>query len=277
LAQLFTTSGVEASVQRGHLTDSALKSRFIQATSPYCSHGFSQRPLGIHRDAGGVATPHLQRQQLSLDCYRFAAGGAALMLEKPDAPACARNRDPILNVLRSEFADRKQVLEIGSGTGQHAIYFAAALPHLLWQTSDQREHHTGIRAWLAEAQLSNVLGPLSLNVATDAWPQQHYDAIFTANTLHYMSWPDVEQLFVKLPQVLTTDAKLAVYGPFNYGGQFTSDSNAQFDVWLKQSAPFRGIRDFEAVDALARTAGLQLINDIAMPANNRLLLWQRSG
>jgi len=197
------------------------------------------------------------------------------MSEKPFAPACERNRDPILAVLRAHFADRRRVLEIGSGTGQHAVHFAAALPELVWQTSDRIENLTGIRAWLDEAALANTPPPIELDVAGGAWPALRYDAIFSANTLHIMSWAEVESLFVALPALTTADAKLAVYGPFNYGGRFTSASNAAFDQSLKSRAPEMGIRDIEAVDRLARSAGFRLLDDVAMPANNRTLVWQK--
>jgi cyclopropane fatty-acyl-phospholipid synthase-like methyltransferase len=195
-------------------------------------------------------------------------------MEKPDAPSCLRNREPILGVLREHFADRRTVLEIGSGTGQHAIFFAAALRHLNWQSSEQRENLPGIRAWLDEAALPNTPAPLELDVM-GAWPTQRYDAIFSANTLHIMSWAKVECMFARLPEVMAGDAVLAIYGPFNYAGRFTSESNATFDAWLKQSGAHQGIRGFEAVDALAVTAGLTLIEDRAMPSNNRCLVWKR--
>jgi cyclopropane fatty-acyl-phospholipid synthase-like methyltransferase len=193
---------------------------------------------------------------------------------KPVSAASERNREPILAVLREHFTDRRSVLEIGSGTGQHAVYFATALPQLIWQTSDRDENHDGIRQWLEDAKLPNVKAPLSLDVS-GAWPSTRYDAVYTANTLHIMSWQEVEQFFAKLPQVLTDDAMLAVYGPFNYSGRFTSDSNAAFDASLRAAVPHRGIRDFEAVDKLAQTAGLSLVKDHEMPANNRCLIWQR--
>jgi cyclopropane fatty-acyl-phospholipid synthase-like methyltransferase len=166
------------------------------------------------------------------------------------------------------------VLEVGSGTGQHAVYFAAALPHLQWQTSDRVENHAGIRAWVEEAALPNALAPLALDV-NDAWPALAFDAVFSANTLHIMSWAEVERLFAHLDAAMAADAKLVIYGPFNYGGQFTSPSNAQFQQSLQSLAPHMGIRDFEAVDALARDIGLRLVEDHEMPANNRCLVWRR--
>lgn len=195
-------------------------------------------------------------------------------MEKPNAPSCERNREPILAVLREHFADRRRVLEIGSGTGQHAVFFAAALPQLEWQASDRADCLPGIRAWLDEAALPNTPAPLAFDV-NGAWPTQRYDAIFSANTLHIMSWAEDERLFAGLPGIMSEDAKLVVYGAFNYGGRFTSESNAAFDAWLKARGAHQGLRDFEAVDALARAAGLRLVEDHPMPSNNRCLVWQR--
>ena len=197
------------------------------------------------------------------------------MINKPYSESCEQNREPILAVLRKAFADRHRVLEIGSGTGQHAVYFAPELPHLVWQTADVQAHHPGIHAWLDEAALPNVLPPLELDVNQNAWHSGRYDAVFSANTLHIMGWPEVERFFAGVGAVLEPGGVLVVYGPFNYNGQFTSESNARFDAWLKARDPASGVRDFEAVDALARAQGLLLQHDIAMPANNRSLVWQR--
>jgi cyclopropane fatty-acyl-phospholipid synthase-like methyltransferase len=195
--------------------------------------------------------------------------------EKPFAESCVQNREPIIAVLRDVFADRRRVLEIGSGTGQHAVYFAPELPHLVWQTADVTQHHAGIRAWLEEAALPNVLPPLALDVNQPDWPVERYDAVFSANTLHIMGWPEVEKFFAGVGAVLEVGGVLAVYGPFNYNGAFTSDSNARFDAWLKSRDPASGVRDFEAVDALAHAQGLALQQDVAMPSNNRTLVWRR--
>jgi cyclopropane fatty-acyl-phospholipid synthase-like methyltransferase len=196
--------------------------------------------------------------------------------DKPFAESCEQNREPIIAVLREVFADRRHVLEIGSGTGQHAVYFASELPHLVWQTADVPQHHAGIRLWLEEAALPNVLPPLALEVNDTSWHSGRYDAVFSANTLHIMSWPEVEKFFAGVGEVLEAGGVLAVYGPFNYHGAFTSESNARFDAWLKARDPASGVRDFEAVDALARAQGLVLQQDIAMPANNRTLVWRRA-
>jgi len=195
--------------------------------------------------------------------------------DKPFSESCVQNRDPILSVLREWFADRSTVLEIGSGTGQHAVYFGAELPHLRWQTADVPLHHAGIQAWLDEAALPNVLPPLALDVNQAHWRSGRFDAVFSANTLHIMSWPEVEHFFSGVGQVLEPGGLLAVYGPFNYNGAYTSESNARFDAWLKARDPAAGVRDFEAVDALARAQGLILQQDVAMPANNRTLVWRR--
>ncbi|WP_233839963.1 DUF938 domain-containing protein [Dyella sp. 2HG41-7] len=198
------------------------------------------------------------------------------MTGKPYSPASERNREPILAVLRTWFADRRHVLEIGSGTGQHGVHFAAAMPHLEWQSSDREENLAGLRQWLDEAALPNTPPPLELDV-TDTWPNDHYDAIFSANTLHIMAWQEVERMFAALPSVTVAGACLAIYGPFNVDGRFTSDSNAAFDRELKMRGAHMGIRDTAVVDALAASIGFELIDDVAMPANNRLRLWKRRG
>ena len=194
----------------------------------------------------------------------------------PDAPATTRNRDPILAVLRVWFANRMRVLEIGSGTGQHAVHFARALPHLRWHTSDLAENHEGINAWIASAGLPNVFPPVELDIGrAETWPYTRHDAVFSANTLHIASWPEVESLFANLPRVLTAKATVVFYGPFNIGGEFTSPSNAAFDASLRAADPRMGIRDLEAVQALAAAAGLHFEADIPMPANNRCLVFTR--
>ncbi len=197
------------------------------------------------------------------------------MDDKPWSAACERNREPILAVLREEFGGCRHVLEIGSGTGQHAAHFAAAMPWLTWQASDRAENLPGIRAWLADAALPNTPPPLVLDV-TGAWPATRFDAVFSANTLHIMGWDAVEALFRALPAATTPDARLAIYGPFHEHGQPTSESNAAFDASLRARASHMGVRDREAVEALAATAGFQPQDAFALPANNRLLLWQRA-
>jgi SAM-dependent methyltransferase len=196
-----------------------------------------------------------------------------LMDERPFSQACANNQQPILEIIRPLFAGVDTVLEIGSGTGQHAAYFGAAMPELRWQTSDRPENHAGINAWRASARLPNVPPPLALDVS-EPWPIDRTQAIFCANVIHIISWPEVEQLFAGIARHLRAPGIVCFYGPYNYDGHFTSDSNARFDQWLKARDPKSGIRDFEAVDALARKAGLALQADHAMPANNRCLVWR---
>jgi cyclopropane fatty-acyl-phospholipid synthase-like methyltransferase len=188
--------------------------------------------------------------------------------------SCERNRDPILGVLRRVFADRRQVLEIGSGTGQHAAYFAPELPHLTWQPSDRAENLPGIRLWREEAQTPGLLEPIELDVER-AFPALEADAVFSANTCHIMSWPQVERFFAAVGALLPTGGVFALYGPFHYGGKPTSPSNAEFDAWLRKRDPASGVRDMEAVRDLAARHGLRLDEDNAMPANNRLLVFRR--
>ena len=194
---------------------------------------------------------------------------------KPWSEACERNREPILEVLRVAFAGATQVLEVGSGTGQHAAYFAAALPHLAWQSSDLAENLPGIAAWRNDAALPNLRAPLALDVDAADWPVAGIDAVFSANTLHIMSWQSVQHFFRGAGRVLMRGGVLAVYGPFNYGGRHTAESNAVFDAFLRARDPHSGIRDVEAVHGLAQHHGFTAVADHAMPANNRLLVWQR--
>ncbi|MFA6901973.1 MAG: DUF938 domain-containing protein [Gallionellaceae bacterium] len=195
---------------------------------------------------------------------------------KPYAESCDINKDPILDVLKEFFADRRQVLELASGTGQHAVHFGRALPHLTWQTSELQQNHAGIQAWLDEAQLSNVLAPVQIDANDEHWPVGNCDAIFNANTVHILAWTEVEKLFAGIGRVLDAGGILCLYGPFNYGGKFTSGSNARFDVWLKSRNPNSGVRDFEALNKLAEAQGMMLLSDIEMPINNRTLVWQRT-
>ncbi len=195
---------------------------------------------------------------------------------KPYSESCEQNRVPILNVLQPRLRTCRRLLEIGSGTGQHAVYFGAAMPHLIWQTSDREENLPGIRKWLEEADLPNVRQPLLLDVTQDAWPDVQIQAVFSANTVHIMHWPEVQALFAGVGKCLPEKGRFLLYGPFNYNGDYTSDSNRSFDAWLKARDPRSGVRDFEALNELAAQAGLILQEDIAMPANNRILHWEKS-
>ena len=194
---------------------------------------------------------------------------------KPFAESSEQNKVPIYDVLTQHFKNIDSVLEIGSGTGQHAVFFAEQFPHLSWIASDCVEYHAGIEMWLEEAALDNTLGPLILDVNQNDWPIKETDAVFSANTVHIMGWPSVENMLVGIGRVLKTDGIFCLYGPFNYNGQFSSESNARFDQWLKQRDPASGVRDFEALQNLAEKAGLTFIDDVEMPANNRTLVWKK--
>lgn len=198
-------------------------------------------------------------------------------MEKPFSQACENNKDAILGVLQTILAEVSNVLEVGSGTGQHAIHFAQHMPHLTWQCADQAMYLDGIKLWLAEAELINTPTPLTLNVNEKKhWPKEKYDAVFSANTAHIMHWPELVNFIAGVGKTLTSTGHFCLYGPFNYNGQFTSESNQRFEQWLKDDDLGKGIRDFEAVNELAAEAGLNLISDYEMPANNRLLHWQKS-
>lgn len=195
-------------------------------------------------------------------------------LDKPRSEACERNRGPILEVLRSAYAGSTRVLEIGAGTGQHAVFFAQALQYLLWQPTDRPEHLQGIAAWCDDSGLPNLHTPLALDVDAGVWPVTACDAVFSANTLHIMSWASVQNFFRGVGRVLAPGGALAIYGSFFYDDRPNAGSNVQFDVFLRTRDPQSGIRDFTAVCALADTQGLTLIADHAMPANNRTLVWR---
>ena len=189
--------------------------------------------------------------------------------------ACERNRGPILAVLRGELAASRTVLEIGSGTGQHAVYFAVQLPHLQWQPTEVAAHLPELAARIRREGSPNLHAPLPLDVGERPWTVPGADAVFSANTLHIMSWERVQDFFRGVGALLTTPGMLCVYGPFRYRGAYTSDSNAEFDRFLRGRDPLSGIRDFEALDALARAEGLTLAADHDMPANTRTLVWRR--
>ncbi len=190
--------------------------------------------------------------------------------------ASERNKKPILEVLKVELADTREVWEIGSGTGQHAVFFSQQLPHIIWQPCDLKETHRDIQARIDNAQLSNLKSPIELDVTIFPWPMKSAEAVFSANTLHIISQEAVQAFFKGIKQCLMEGGKLCVYGPFNYQGSFTSESNERFDEQLKQRDPASGIRDFEWVDQLAQTANCDLQNDYEMPANNRLLVWKKN-
>jgi cyclopropane fatty-acyl-phospholipid synthase-like methyltransferase len=188
--------------------------------------------------------------------------------------AAERNKVPILQVLTEEFARCTRVLEIGSGTGQHAVYFAANLPGVSWQPSDTGDYLSELRGRLEQEGGANLRPVIELDVRTPSWPIDPVDAVFSANTLHIMSWSSVQEFFRGVGAVLAKPGVLCIYGPFRYAGRYTSESNAAFDEYLRKRDPESGIRDVEAVDLLARGQDLQLVADHAMPANNQVLVWR---
>lgn len=197
-------------------------------------------------------------------------------IDKPHAESCDRNQQPILDVIGPRLLASKTVLEIGSGTGQHAVFFARHLPHLVWISSDKPENHPGIRQWQKEANLTNTEGPLKLDLSNEAWPEIEADVVFTANTVHIVSWTLVVALFKGSARLLPSGGLFMIYGPFNYGGNYSSESNARFDQWLKNRDSDSGIRGYEDLEKLARSFDLEPSEDIMMPANNRLLVWRRT-
>jgi len=196
-------------------------------------------------------------------------------LNKPYSESCDQNKEPILAILVDVFSAIKNVLEIGSGTGQHAVYFAKKLPHVKWHTSDCKPYLDGINMWLAEAQMSNISPPFELDVSLSAWPKINIDAVFTANSIHIMSLHDVENFMQGVGQLLSEKGRLLIYGPFNYNDMYTSESNARFDQWLKDRDPLSGIKDFEYIEQLAHDNNMQLVVDYEMPANNRILHFKK--
>ena len=197
------------------------------------------------------------------------------MPEKPFSPAAQQNRDAILPVLKIEFDHVRSILEIGSGTGQHAVYFAQHLPKLNWQTSDKKENIAGIQLWVDEANLKNTLPPIVLDV-TEQWPKSIYEGAFAANVAHIMHWHEIELMFAGLATVLAANATFCLYGPFNVNGEYTSESNREFDQWLHNRDPLSCIRDKDELDALARQNNFTLYKDLDMPCNNRILCWKNS-
>jgi cyclopropane fatty-acyl-phospholipid synthase-like methyltransferase len=191
------------------------------------------------------------------------------------SPSVERNKQPILEVLSLYIGEHARLLEIGSGTGEHAIYFSTHFKEMIWVTSDKKEQHPVITQNLRNAKLKNVGGPAQLDVGSDDFPDRPFNYVFTANTLHIMSWKENKSLFKLLGKRLREGAVVFIYGPFNYGGKFTSSSNEEFDKWLKENNPASGVRHFEDVLGLMQKKGFKLLKDHEMPANNRLLVFER--
>jgi cyclopropane fatty-acyl-phospholipid synthase-like methyltransferase len=194
----------------------------------------------------------------------------------PFSEACERNKGPILEVLRVAFADRTQVLEVGSGTGQHAVYFAAHLTHLNWQPTEQLAYLADLASRVKLEGTRNLRPPTVLDVKQTLWPLRSVDAVYSANTLHIMGWTEVEAMFRGVDAVLSAHGVACIYGPFRYGGGYTSDSNRDFDQMLRERDPKSGLRDISDLSALAGRHALRLRADHDLPANNRLLEFVRA-
>lgn len=198
-------------------------------------------------------------------------------LQRPYAESCDQNQQVILDILQQVFAEPGRVLEIGSGTGQHALFFTQHLPHISWQPTDMASQLDGILMWMEDADHDRIQQPKELDVGKEAWGLDNtFDYTFTANTTHIVSWPLVQSMFKGIAESLKSGGLFAQYGPFNYGGEFTSESNARFDVWLKSRDPDSGIRNLEDLQSLAQSHSMQLQEDYAMPANNRILVWRKA-
>jgi cyclopropane fatty-acyl-phospholipid synthase-like methyltransferase len=194
---------------------------------------------------------------------------------KPYAESCEENGPPILEVLKARLPREGELLEIGSGTGQHAVMFASTLPGIQWHTSDRAETHQGIAMWLAEAKLPNLHAPIALDVLDDPWPEQQFDAVYSANTAHIMPVEAVAAMFEGISRILKPGAPFLLYGPFMYDGEHSSESNRRFDHWLRSCEEHRGIRDLSWLKEVAEPLGLVLEEDVEMPVNNRILVWRR--
>jgi SAM-dependent methyltransferase len=195
------------------------------------------------------------------------------MAERPYAEYAARNAAPILEILEREFSSASRVLEIGSGTGQHAVAFAAAMDHLHWQTSDLDENHAGIRAWVDDSGIDNIAPPLSMDVRDAEVENGIYDAVFSSNTAHIMGIDAVEKMFSLVGEALRPGGVFCLYGPFRQGGEFNTMSNADFDANLRQRDVVMGIRDIEKLDEFALAVGLQRVRFYAVPSNNNVAVW----
>ena len=195
--------------------------------------------------------------------------------DRPYSAAAANNAAPILEILRREFQDCAEVLEIGSGTGQHAVYFASQLDHLVWQTSDLEENHAGIRAWLADAAVANVLSPIALDVSKVTLKTM-YDGVFSANTSHIMSFDAALAMMALVGRVLRPEGIFCLYGPFRRSGHFNAASNERFDAGLRSRYSTMGIRDLEALDETATEHGLRRESLYAVPANNLVVIWRKA-
>ena len=196
-------------------------------------------------------------------------------MKKPYADSCDENKFAISEIIDQYLDQIESVFEIGSGTGQHAVFFGNRFSHLTWQTSDRKQYHDGIKHWIEDSGLTNVLTPVSLDVSASDWPQEEYDLVFSANTTHIMHWNDVIALFNNISGIMKPSGYFVLYGPFNMDGYFTSESNRQFHMRLTNRDPDSGIRNFNDLNVLAEKNHLILHKMVDMPHNNKILIWQK--
>src|SRR5690606_16852554 len=225
-----------------------------------------------HRQSQGSALVRcgwlpLQREGFDAHLAGVPAQSNRMNMTLPYSQACENNKAAILAVLKRHFSAPGTVLEIGGGTGQHALHFATQMPHLQWQSSDLPDNVGTLNLRIESAALPNLPLALALDVTQHTWPVSDVDYVFSANTLHLMPASANLHFFAGITKILRPGCILCVYGPFKYQGEFTTVSNARFDLWLKGNNPLSGIRDFETINSLAAEAGLTLIEDNAMPAN----------
>ncbi|NNM13440.1 MAG: DUF938 domain-containing protein [Gammaproteobacteria bacterium] len=191
----------------------------------------------------------------------------------PHSPAAERNKSAILEKLKQIFQGDEKVLEIGSGTGQHAVHFCKAMPGLTWQPTDLPERIPVSNAVIATANCNNILKTCALDASSADWPDYAADVVYTANTAHIMPWQITQTMLRGAAKQLRKGGRLIIYGPFKYSGDFTSESNGLFDASLKRNNPQQGIRDFEGIERVSKEGGLVLEHDFSMPANNQLLVF----
>lgn len=231
----------------------------------------SARNSGVIAQLRNAVFVRLERKVSRHDLFRASLSN---MPAKPFIAAADNNKAPILNVLSGLFSRCSEVLEIGAGTGQHATHFASAMPHLRWQATDLADYVGGINCWISDAGLANLPPARALDVTEEQWVASPVDAMYSANTVHYMAWSAVVSFFAGVRRHLDDTGCFALYGPFNYGGRYISEGNRRLDEWLKLQDPSYAIRDIEALKDCAGDFSLELSEDHGMPANNRLLVWR---
>ena len=197
-------------------------------------------------------------------------------MDKYHAESTIRNRTPILEILKKEIEGSKKLLEIGSGTGQHAVYFSKKLPQILWQTSDRSMNHESIIYWIKRYNLKNLLPPLDIEIGLNEKNiNDIFDCVFSSNTSHIMSLENVKKLFALVGKILNKNGKFFLYGPFKINLEFTTKSNEDFHEKLKAENKLMGLRDIEELDNFATENNMQNHALYEMPANNYLSIWKK--